>query len=377
MPILDDLSISIMPLEYFRQVMGINPYHFWQMHSVLHPYISCSDVYTHYRWQGDRGPGRYDILQVLNHATANLAKLLNYQVGPDYIENEKVVLTQPRQVPVHGLPRTLCTKYQHIITIGRRTWTLISAAEAVTYTGEIVTLVVTVGTDVTADEVRVCYPGTTVPIEPAEVSIDPATHLATITLRRWMMGDPVDWESGIVIDADDANNLLQTLDVYQVWYDPTQQILLEWDGQEDLCGSGAPCTNSTQLACAMRGQYEIGAVIWQPISVAGTVISGASLLGWTYPQAAYINYLSGLIDDEQHMPVYWRNIVSKLAVTYLDSGLCGCDNIINAIAYWQEDKSRSSDKGNWMLSPSGVSSTLGTARGGLLAWEAVKNSIGE
>lgn len=384
MPITDDLLQSTLQLEHFRQVLGINPYHFWQMHFTTSPVISCSSVYTHYRWVGERGPGRYDFIQAVNQAEHNLAKLLDYALGYNYVEHETVKLVQPRQVAWRITPNTLNTKYQRIINVGKRTWDLIGpvtlwAPPTPDHTNENISFTVNLAEATPACELKVCYPGTTVPIEPVSISI--SGLVATIVIKRWMLGKPADWESGVTIDADHMANLLTTVDVYHVWSDPAQQVTVAWEPDIYVCGCGSidcpVCALALQTACAVQGIYKLGVVGWQPATFSNTAYAAVALARPRHPDLAFINYAHGLIDDQCYAPIYWRRVITLLALAYLDTGLCGCSEVIQAINYWQEDLSRSSDKQTFNISPSDLENPFGRRRGAINAWNAVKMSMGD
>lgn len=384
MTIVADLQDSTLQLEQFRQVLGINPYHFWQMKFSKRPYNGCSESYTHYRYLGERGPGRYDLIQAINTAETMLAGLLGYKLGYNYAQQEHVVLPAPKQVAARITPYTFTTRWQRVLEVGKRTWDLIEQVEFwkvgdADSTAETISFTVALPEAIPACNIKVCYVGTQVPIEPVEVSV--SGLVATIAIKRWLLGKPSDWEDGALINADSMANLINIVDVYHVWLDPSQQVTVAWQPEFNLCGCGDSacpvCLLAMQSACAVRGIYELGVVAWQPATYAGNVYAASYLTIPRYPDMCFINYAHGVIDEKCTMPAYWRRVVTLLALANLDSGACGCTEVASVFAYWQEDLSKASEKQTFTLSASDMENPFGRRRGAINAWQAVKQALGE
>lgn len=372
---IDDLTRTILPLDYFREVLGIQPYHFWQLTTTRHRFEGCSSVYSHERWLSDHGPGRNDFIMAINAAEAMLANVLGYQVGPMYSE-ETIDLALPK---VFGYKHK--TAWQHINVVGKLTYTTLSAAVAPNYNNpaDWVTLSVNVG-NVSACEVIVCYPGTFVEIRPIDVTV--ASGTATIKIRRWLLGNPANWENGDAHDADVAGNMLATVDVLRKWYDVTQQANLLWEPSISDCGCLEPgcaiCSLSSVTACVTEADYAEGIVDCRPASYdseQGKYVAVTALPQYRRPDMVRINYYHGLLDG-CWMPVAWRKTVTVLAVSMLDSGVCGCADVVNAVQYWQRDLNESTPSGTFMLGQSEMEGAFGKKRGALHAWNAVKLAIG-
>lgn len=62
--------MSLVSLEQFRRVMGLQPFHFWSLaDSVLMPVTAnCNDLVHEYSWQGTDMSGRDDIRNALDKA---------------------------------------------------------------------------------------------------------------------------------------------------------------------------------------------------------------------------------------------------------------------------------------------------------------------
>lgn len=398
MPYEEDLGLTILPIENFRRLMGLDPYHFWQMTFTGHPMEGYSQIYPHERWMyGDqtmparsakRGPGRHDVIQAVANAEASLASISEFDTwpGPTYTENEKVMLEQPRQVMMYRtLPYSLLTRWKHIQYTGLLTYTSIQAGVAPVYVAGSDNVTVTVNTAVDADEIAICYPGTQIQIRP--ITVVKVGNVATITVQRWLMGNPTLWADGSTIDATVVANLLATVDVYQVWVDHSQQILLAWEPDISQCGclavdSCAICQHATRTACAMNRNYKIGHVSWQAATY--SVVSGE----WTelstcypynrFPDYAYISYIHGMeLNGDRYMSRKWAEIVAYLAAANLPDYVYDATSQPDIMYYWREDMGAVSEFGKRQLAQADLDNPFGIKRGHVQAWRAVRQAVGD
>lgn len=385
-----ELFNTILPLDTARAIMGIDPYHFWQMTYTGHPTSqTCAGCYTHHRWQQADSVGRHDMLNAIVESEQTLADILMFYPGPKYTELEDVRLKKPRQIVQYQLtPYKLFTEYKKIQQVGQLTYTTIELDKALAYpaSGDDVTITQTVTAGVAACEVIICYPGTFVEIRPIEISISGTT--ATITVKRWLMGDPDNWADDVCVDAADTSNLLSSVDIYRKWYDPSLQITLVWEPYIHRCGclnltTCTVCQNSSITACAVRDEYNLGVVAWQAATWNATTEAyedAALICSLTnrFPDIAYINYLHGAPPDrgECYMSRMWSRLVTILANANMDDAPCACSNVLNFSRYWREDMGKSSDTRSFLVSSSGTESMLGGhRRGHLHVWDAIRRKI--
>jgi len=399
MSYLSDFGQTIMPLDWWRQAMGIDPYHFWQMTNDNHPLRGYSHIYPHHRWQytlvndampardAKRGPGRYDIIQAILEAESALAQYspLNTWPGPTYVENEKVVIQKPKQVTMYRkLPFGLTTKWHHVRYVGVETFTEIESGVALAYAGDDATCSVT--TTVDADEIVVRYAGETVQLRPVDVS--KAGNTATITIKRWLCADPDLWDDASPIDSDDTANLIATVDVYRRHIDPSQQILLAWEPDISTCGcletdSCAACQQATRNACAIRRDYDIGFVGWQTATWdADEEEYVRSSACWPYnrhPDYAYISYEHGFDNENQrYMSSRWVKTVAALAAAVIPEYVEDTTMRPDAMHYWRVDLSVPDENGKHRnLDLGDLSNPFGVRRGQVEAWRSVKRILGE
>lgn len=378
MTMIDELNLTSLPLDVFRKVMGVDPWHFWQMSTP----VGCSSVYTHYRWVGDSGPGRYDYVQAIVMAEQQLAQKLDYWPGLIYANNEIVRLVTPRQPVLYNrVPMKLETRWHRIYQTGLQTWVLITDVVPVYAASEDVTFAVVVPAGTTASEIVVCYDGTHAPIRPIAVSV--SAGVATITIKKWLMGDPDLWATDALIDPNDNNDLLDVVSVYRVTYDSQHAILLAWEPEIQYCGCLSEdcvvCSNATHVACAVRGDYKNGLVGWQAgeyDNVEAQWLSHA-FPSTRWPDLAYVNYLHGFDPSpDSYMNPYWAQVVAHFAVSFMDEADCGCADVLSSMRYWREDLGFTKDTSH-QLGPSDLDNPYGQRRGQLAAWKAVLMHVGD
>jgi len=399
MPYEEDLGLTILPLEYFRRMMGLDPYHFWQMTFTNHPMEGYSQIYPHERWMyGDqtmparsakRGPGRHDIIQAIANAESAIATVSEFDTwpGPLYTENEKVILQAPKQTTMYRtLPFSLLTRWKHIQYVGVQTYTPVLAGAVPVYVVGSDDVTIAVNTTIVADEIAICYPGTQVQIRP--ITVTKIGNAATITVKRWLMGDPALWIDGATIDATDVvANLLATVDVYRVWIDHSQQILLAWEPDISMCGclatdSCAICQHATRTACAMNRNYKIGHVSFQAstydaITDTWTELSTCYPNG-RFPDYAYISYQHGFeLNGDRYMSRKWSEIVAYLAAANLPDYVYDATSQPDIMYYWREEMATPNEFGGRQLAMADIDNPFGSKRGHIQAWRAVRQAVGD
>lgn len=378
-----DFGQTLLPLDNFRRFMSLDPYLFWQMEYTGHQEEGHLYRICHNRWQNDaqRGPGRYDIIDALIQAEEAISEFDEWFAwpAPKYIEEEESRLIKPNDFTYMGVPYTLMTNYWKIQSVGAQTWDLIEADVALAYDGDDVTCDVTIDAGTTEDEVVICYPDTTVPIRPISVSISGTT--ATITLKRWLCGDPDLWDVGDAIDATDVGNLLSEVDVYRVWIDPSDQITIIWEPTRADCNTTGICGGNAMAACASTKDKDIGVVGWQVGEYDDDTEKWAAT-DWPvsrFPDLAKTNYTAGMpTSGDRYMSRKMQAIVCKLAAGNLADYVYDAASRPEILYYWMEDFSEpiSGELAQRRISPGHLDNPFGTKRGQVDAWKAMKSLVG-
>lgn len=403
-PYLQDYTMTILPLDYFRRFVSVDPYHFWQMSNTGHPERGYSHVYPHNRWQytervatgagsmpgesAKRGPGRYDMLEAIAAAESKIASVseLDTWPGPMYTEDETVILKKPKAYSYwwsRETPYGLLTRWKKVQYVGLYTWTAIRLGATLVYdaTDDVVTAVTT---SVDEDEVVACYPGTYVPIRPINISVSGTTM--TITIKKWLLADPDLWDTASVIDATDTTNLLSAVDVYRVHVDPSDQILVAWEPDISYCEclnteQCELCAHATMQACAFQKNYKIGFVGWQVGEWNATSEEYERVISCyrsRFPDKAYINYQHGQpLEGDRYMSRRWQRIVCMLAAAELPDYVYDATSRPDAMYYWRTDFAQQEGLDKHQMSMSDLDNPFGTKRGQIMAWKEVKRAIGD
>ncbi len=88
------LPLTILSVNQYAKVMGINPAHFWQtaagsMIPPKMPVDQCGSVYHQYAWQDSDKVSRLDIAIEIANAEADIANALGFWPGPVWIPEEE------------------------------------------------------------------------------------------------------------------------------------------------------------------------------------------------------------------------------------------------------------------------------------------------
>lgn len=376
------LDRTITPLDTFREILGIDPYRFWQFDHPDHGEVSeCDVLYTHFRYQSsNRIAGRYEFSNALFRAEFSLCDKLGYYIGPMYSENETAVIGKVVQPVVYAtVPNTFQTKWRHVLRVGKLTWTNISSeAIIIDMSSDEVVLTVTGVTGYAENEITVCYANEYVRIRPIEVSISGDT--ATITIRRWLLANPLLWNSSVAIDATVAANYVASVDIYRRYIDVTDQLTLVWRPTLSTCNCELPtctmCNPQEDTGCAFQGNFLEGTVAYKhAIYSEGQWIYSTACL-YRRPDMVCINYEHGLEIDDPLID-YWSQMVVHYAIALIPDMVCGCCDVLNESKYWQEDLSHAaSGLGSYMMGQSEAENPFGHRRGAIEAWHAVLQGVG-
>lgn len=382
MPKIDMLEQVGIPLDTFREMFGIDPYMFWQLTSPYHKIMGdCDAIYFHYRYMSDkRVAGRSDFVRALAHAEAQVHDRLQYFVTPAYVEQETIQLTefvQPVYYPDKDM--TTHTKWMHISKVGKLTWTFISTTAITVTTVDTVTLTVNnIPSGCTKDEIEVCYHGTYVRIRPIRTAISGST--ATIVVNKWLLVNPVVWDTTTIADHTLAASYVSSVDVYRRYIDETDQMTLVWKSTSGMCNCRRStcqlCTLSTITACVTQNNFLYGIIAYKPASYANgqwNVVSAS--YPSDFPDMAYINYEHGLPLVNGDTDLYWTQILSHFAIALMPDQLCGCCDVQSETLWWQEDMGHSTGKGTFQIGAN-ADNPFGTRRGAIAAWHAVLQGVG-
>lgn len=411
--------MNLLPLETFRQLFSMHPYHFWQLANFDDVPVtdSCDTIVYEYAWQNLDAAGRVEIIQSIEQAEAKLLRYLRYRVAPQYTETTVDFpryndhrLGNFRFADSYGRWLSVQLPEGEIRAIGVESLTLIGSA-AVVYSDEDSdglddTFVCTIATTETdPDKIAIYFAaadrlddesaGDRWRIQPVQVAI--ASGTATIRGRSWLLVKPVLYQ-GVVrrtFDPTVSANFVASLEVYIRTTDPDgdslddSQAVLIWETSPypywfDAGCCGGTTDSSTDPAAVAKAIARVGIRDAKHgiVSVGGASYDSGtgtwSAVEWGNcrpPDRILIRYLAGLPLVNGHMDPTWQKITAYLAAAELQRPICACEWANRKIYFQQFDLARAAGANDeqYSISPEALNNPLGTRRGQIEAWRAIQD----
>lgn len=410
---------TLLPLESFRRIIRMHPYHFWQLaDDELVPISgSCDDVLFEEDWQNADAISRGSIREAIHRAERKLADYLGYDVAPRYRVD---TAPWPRladtgqwrryNVNAAGERISLRLPFGYVQAAGVLTRTLLGTPAVVVTkrpAGLPYAFSLTLATTVTnPDEIAVYFApadrwdaGAALDVwkvAPLDVSI--SGGVATIRGNVWQIVKPglyADASVAETLDPTDASIYAGTLAVYREYIDPsgqavdTAQATLIWETSPypfraaGCCGSSPYAQHSADPAAVGKAIARVGI----RDAVLGLVTPAQALydatagqwcaVNWSTcaePDRVEVRYLAGLPLVNGEMSRYWQETVSYMALAELEGPICACEGVRKRLHHWQFDLARSSgadDEAYGAISQEDLSNPFGTRRGHVEAWKRV------
>lgn len=411
--------MTLLPLETWRTLMGLHPYHFWQLSSSDKVPVDtgCNTLVWSYPWLSVDAASRQDISQAIEMAEQKLAMYLGYSVAPRYVST---VLDWPVSDGLWGADgRWLSAALPEgwVQAVGTEQLTLLGTPNII-YSdpdgdGLKDTWTLTIATSITdVSQIAVYYAavdrlngaaaGDDWRIQPVTITI--SAGVATIRGRSWQVVKPILYEgfASDAIDPDPAtitDTFVAALEVYSRTTATngttvaTSQAVITWETQPchgwwcccDSCCSADPYSGSpfdpaaVAQAVARVGIRDARHGLITPAQAAYDATSGVwSSLDWNVcrqPDRVTVRYLAGFpLGSDGLMQEPYRTIVARLAAAELARNVCGCEQANRALYYWQFDLSQTA-RGDELfgISQENLNNPLGTRRGQVYAWKAIQN----
>lgn len=346
---------TLLPLDRFAELVGINPLHFNQIAPPAELELTtCGMPLLQYSWQSADAISREEIAMAIADAEWELERWLNYAPLPRWYDEHVMLPIRNETV----MSARVQPARRHFISGGIRAKTLIQAASPVAYSdadgdgfSETVTITATLPAGLTdADEIAVFYPVTLVPaaddawqIRPISVSLSGVT--ATITAKRWQFVVPTKLSplAPAAVVASDAASFLSTVDVYRVHNDPSHQVEFHIRNSCGNCDGGVcnACGYEIAEGCISAIDYRMARLdlthaAWNASTSKfdiGCCIDGA-------PERTRLYYRAGLKGpggSTIKMSLDLELAIARLAMTKLDRAICGCQSIQQSIDHWTAD----------------------------------------
>lgn len=413
----------LMPLDIWRQEIGISPWHFWGLADAsIVPIVSkCSTLVLEYAWQGSDAAGRDDIRRALERAEEKLKKYLQYRVAPQYVEETvawprhyETPLTRMHNHDATGRRVAVFAPEGYIRQMGIEQLTAIGTATvaggALAYSALFHptlqdTFTITLPTTVTdPDQIAVYFAsadrwdGTAVGdkwrVQPIRAVISGGN--VVITGRKWLLVKPLLYQNPVLhaLDPTVATNFVTSLEVYQRTTNQngntvtTSQATLTYESNE--CAScwgpcwcaGAPSSSDpgttgqviarAGIRDSVLGEVTPGAATYN--ATAGTWSSAWCCGGFCDPDRVTLRYLAGAPLEDGQMAQHWQQVVAQLGAAELKRRICACRETNERLHDLQQDLTlESTQTERYAVAPEDLSNPFGTRRGHVQAWRASKD----
>lgn len=428
MPNYQSQLAPLLPLEFFRQIIGWDPWRFWGWsdQNQLITTTACTPVIQEYDWQGHDAPGRQDIMEAIVTAETRLFDYLHYEVAPRYkydtlpwprFADRRMMRTiiedadgrwlnvDLREGFIQGTGAELLTPIQLAVPIAFSDPDGDGLNELATIGPIPIPATITDPTQITlyvSSTYRLGLDDTTgeqYRIEPTKATISGGN----VTIRAYgytfMIPALKEGYATTVVDPANPANFMTTVDVYQRSLATGVDAVAVTSSQGVVYWETYPY-HGWWCQCTGCGGPNFGGSISDPAAVAqaaarvgirnartGNVIpaeaiydtstgiwSGLSWANCTEPDRVLVRYLAGHpLGVDGFMDRKWRNIVTRFAAAELKRQIVGCEAANRALEYWQQDMSKIGNASTDLFSVSDriTNNPFGTRRGHVNAWTQV------
>lgn len=392
---------TLLPLDRWVQVVGLDPRHFRQVHTHHQADLTCQSVWKEHPWQHADVVSRDDVAHAIAMAEDTLAKHLGFRVLPDWEVGEMHAVPRAGDPTLYnaagtnpqGFVLSLYLDFGYFVEGGVETLALIDDGVAIVYTDDDgdaypETATISFATTVTdAQEIAVFYPGESEQnweIRPFK-TCGIAGGVCTMTFERqqFVVPDLIEALDPAAVDGDDDANFLPTVDVYRRYNDPEDMCSLIWKPRAGSCSTAACCADTTQSACLVVMDEQKGLVGLQPADYDAGVWTSTVFTEGRAPDRAQIAYRAGWRDMRKPYPLLQMDAeieraVVYLAMSYLQREVCSCSNVEALFKYWTQDLAYSEPGGGtYRVAWRQLDNPIGTTRAALHAWELIKRRMPE
>jgi len=334
---------TLLPLDRYAEIMGINPCAFNQVHHPDEPYPSdCNDVWLQEGYVGgaDRIVGRENVAQAIDTAEKQIGSFLGFPPAPTWVRDERQSWPYPKRGVQDRYP-PIELNWGWVLSGGVRGLTAIEEDAAIVYSdadgdtvSDTATIVIDPATwdaaDASVDEVAVYYvdeDDDKQRIRNLDIEEDTAGNLV-ITGPRCYFVDPDYWLDDEQIDLSDDTYFLTTVDVYRRYNDTSTQAELVYQGTPARSCATSLCEETCQDACITVENQRLGIVLAAPASYSSTDDE------WTLscftsnmaPNQVRFWYQTGLpLQADGRIRSDLTEAIVRLANTHLPKAPCGCD----------------------------------------------------
>lgn len=425
---------TILPLDTYAQIFGINPLHFNgarlpdvdpEPFTLSTPGVGTQSVnqrpiWQQYEWQNTDNLSRNRLARAIQQAEFDIAEFLGYWPAPVWTSQEVKRYPRPYRPELYGVGwdvrgqlEGLKTKWAKVIAPGRRAVTLVGTATTAGGTlvysdpntnGWNTLATITLATTLTDEcEIKVYFANHDADqrweIRPIK-SISIAGGFVTITFDSWLLFDP-DVTNAIPtgeitsINASDAGNYVTSVEVYREYTDFTQaSAQFIWEREPatlfpqtivcQVCG-GTGCTSCSLISqdgCMQIRDADNGVVAAGP-STYSSETDTWSRTTWSEcrsPDQIKIWYKSGLISEDSlrggcdELSYTLARNIAILATARLGCRFESPTSLANMVEHYQRDAAESFPDGSTIFTPPEIlNNPFGTRRGEVEVYRSLHN----
>lgn len=422
------LPYTLLSLERYAQLMSLNPAHFNQSYSdnVFPITSSCQDVWYKYSWQRIDVVSREELAYAIKQAEEDIADVLGYWPAPKWTASEKLDYDHhylKDRWTIHGLntlleAKTVTARKGKVLAPGRRVVALAGDSIGVSYSDEDgdglnETATITVDISGTAAETVldsgydsdiVSSRGLKVYFEDqgghqdweirTPISRSYSGTTLTVIYRCWQLirpelleEYPQITEEPFPIDISDSSNLVDAVDVYLEYTDPTQvSVEFVWRRQQSctVCnGSGCEVCNpysvngcltvadsDAAILSPVPGSYSVANSRWEKSSVSVSR-EPDYVRAWYYSGYISDDYLNGYTDEP--LSHSFAQATAWLATARLHDEICACGNAKAIADNLRKNFVVSTSDGAFILPvDEAVENPFGIKVGEVMAWRKIR-----
>lgn len=386
------MEATLMPLDIFREEIGWNPFHFFQIATDASGKLPltdhCSTLLRQYSWQNTGAAGRVEIASAIKKAEGLLALYLGYSPASHYVSSS---IDLP--CLVHYGPQQITLPEARVTRIGTEALTLIDDAASIAYSDtdgdgveDTFTVVLTDSTsDASAIELYFSSGDRTFSSDSGDlekwqirpiVATRTGANQITVKGAKWLCVKPNLYEgaryaSGYdtgYLDPNTVANFVTTVAVYRRDVTNLNQATLIYN---DGCGTETSYTVCAVIRDSASGTIEINGNCCGAAFLPCTCY--ASYRVWWYKPVTEplvrlaINYRAG---EEL---AKWKAAITRLALAEMKKKICACEDANAEIYKWQQDMARAGGSLNeqYRIGNSDLENPLGTLRGQIYAWNQI------
>lgn len=414
---------TLLSLERFRTIVGINPAFYWGAAGQTYfPEVNdCGDVFYQFYWQNENNVPREEIARAIKDAEDEITRVLHYSPAPIWVEDE--LLNYPRHyrknvieygmVDSRGLDKAVQLSQAKFLEAGIRTSTLIQAGAAVVRTdtdgdGYAETATITVATTLTDKcEIHCYFAGESGNPDweirsPRSVTLSGGNVI--FKFWSWQLLDPELQQRLTVtgqsqpINIEAVASYVTTVDVYREYTDFTQpSARFYWQRTRLLSlgllpvgwcctfcnGTGcAACEFITQDGCIKvkdaAGQFVVPTPANYDADAGQWQTSALSIC--RDPDMVKVFYRAGDVDQKylngqscEPLSHYWAESIAWLAVARVNRPFCTCNNSLTLLNNLQRDLRFTGSKvqGSFAVTQEEMDNPFGSKLGEIKAWKRV------